>query len=119
MSKKEAVENEKKEAIARLKGMIKRGDTVHTVLRHKSASGMRRTISVVVPSRYKDHDGKMRTDLVDISGTVARAAGYRYDGKRGGLIANGCGMDMGYEIVHTVGRILYPRTTNALQHRWI
>ena len=119
MSKKEAGENENKEAIARLKGVVKRGDVLHTVLRHKSASGMRRTISVVVPVRVKGYDGKISTHIQDISGIVSRAAGYRYDVDRGGLIVNGRGMDLGADIVHTVGLILYPRAPNAIQHRWI
>ena len=87
----------KQEAIAQLREWIKPGDTVYTVLRHKSRSGMQRTISVVMDAPMRD-----RTYLVGI------ALGYSFDDKRNGLRVTGCGMDMGFELVYNLGRVLFP-----------
>jgi hypothetical protein len=94
----------KAESARDLKKLLKPGDTVKTILRHCSRSGMSRRISCVIA-----RDG----DVVDITWDVARAMGdpVKQSGKYvqdAGLQVSGCGMDMGFHVVSTLSRILFP-----------
>jgi|SRR5688572_3391708 len=83
---------------AKLADKFKPGDTVYTVLRHVSRSGMQRSVGVV----------QVNGAAYDWSGWVARLLGHRFDDRRGGVIMGGCGTDMGFEAVYTLGRYLWP-----------
>jgi hypothetical protein len=83
------------EAVERLQRMLKPGDTVQTILRHVSRSGMSRSISPVFNGE-------------EISYLVGPALGMKYDQKNSGLKISGCGMDMGFSIVYDLGRELWP-----------
>lgn len=87
------------EALERLRQWIKPGDTVYTILRHVSKSGMTRSISPVINTAGQ---------TVDIDWAVARLFGSRIDQKHGGLIRSGCGMDMGFDLVHHLSYKLFP-----------
>lgn len=91
------------EAVERLRELLKPGDTVYTILRSCSRSGMSRHISLVVHSEY---NGK--PTMFDISWLVARAGDYRLNRDDGGLVVSGCGMDMGFDLVYNLGRDLWP-----------
>jgi hypothetical protein len=91
---------ERDEAIARLHEWLKPGDTIYTILRHVSRSGMTRTIDVV----QIRPDGGMRA----LAYNVAIAVGYPLDSNREGLRVQGCGSDMGFEVVYNLGRALFP-----------
>lgn len=93
---------EREEAIRALKQDIKLkpGETVWTVLRHTSASGMSRVIDLFVI-----RDKKPRR----ISHLVARAVGYGFDRDRMGIKSQGGGMDMGFEAVYNLGYALWPK----------
>ncbi len=111
------------ESLARLHEILKPGDTVYTVLRHVSASGMTRHISVIA-GEYND-----------ITWYVMHALQYRRSGKTGGLVIGSCGMDMGFHVVYNLGRTMWPDGTPephgtrngtpdrdggyALKHRWL
>jgi hypothetical protein len=86
------------EARERLLEWLKPGDTVHTILRHVSRSGMQRTISL-----YKL--GADRPYLLDWS--VAAVLGMTLD-QRDGVKVGGCGMDMGFHLVYNLGEHLWP-----------
>jgi hypothetical protein len=86
------------DAIAELREWLKPGDTVFTILRHVSRSGMQREISVVI-----NRDGAM----LHPNWSVAKALGYR-QGKSDGIIMGGCGMDMGFHLVYNLSRVLFP-----------
>jgi len=86
---------ERQEAVEQLRGMVKPGDTVYTILRKVSRSGMSRQISVVL-------DG-----MNDVTWLVARAIGWTM-ADSGGLKVSGCGMDMGYHVVTVLSRALFP-----------
>jgi hypothetical protein len=88
------------ETIAALRKMIKRGAKIYTTLNHCSASGMYRVIGVKIISHNEPRD---------ISGAVAVALGWRWDGKHGGVCVGGCGMDMGFHVVYSLGRTLFPK----------
>ena len=86
---------------------------VYTVLRHVSRSGMRRRIDL-----YAVVDNKP----VYLTGYAAGLMGERVH-KDGGIVMNGCGMDMGFELVYRLSKALWPDDGAAsgynLIHRWL
>ena len=114
---------ERTDAIARLREWIKPGDTVYTILRHVSKSGMTRHIGIVL----------MR-DGGAIHPNHAVAAALDMPLRRDAVSVGGCGMDMGFHIVYNLGMALWPNGTDtphgtrngepdscggyALNHRW-
>lgn len=136
-------EAEKKEAIERLLRTVEPGDTVYTIIRHVSRSGMQRAISLVAIDRTTiilpiDSGAKIaalgRDSVTSIDYFAARALGWRIH-KHGGIVVDVCGMDMGFRLVYTLGRTLWPDGTptphgrrngnpdsdggHALKHRWL
>lgn len=89
---------EQAEALARLREWIKPGDTVRVVLRNVSRSGMSREIGVVLIK-----DGV----TLHPNHAVACVLGERL-GKRDGVIVGGCGMDMGFHLVYSLSRRMFP-----------
>ena len=89
---------ERAEAIAKLREYLHPGDTVRTILRHVSASGMSRSISLIIT---------VEGEPVDISYLAARAMGDKLDPRRGGIKIGGCGMDMGFALVYGLSRTLF------------
>lgn len=87
------------EAITSLKELIKPGDTVYTVLRHKSASGMRRFLDVFV-IKYGEP--------LRITCGVGIAADYSYNRKHEALTVDGCGMDVGFGLVYKLSATMWP-----------
>lgn len=90
---------EREEAVAALRAAIKPGNTVYTILRHVSRSGMQRVIDIYIiennePRRW--------------SYTAAQACGFNYDNKHEGIKVGGCGMDMGFHLVYSMSRTLFP-----------
>jgi hypothetical protein len=98
MTKKAEVEAAKNVARTRLLEILKPGDTVYCIIRHVSASGMQREISLYV----KAEDG-----MVWLDGYVSTLMGTRR-GKRDGLVVSGCGMDMGFALVYELSHALFP-----------
>lgn len=95
--------SERASALHKLRGMLPPGSTVYTVLRHVSRSGMSRRIDVysiaIDASSGEPH-------MHYLSGYVATALGYqRHDS--GALVVGGCGMDMGYSVVHNLSYALH------------
>ena len=86
------------EAIEELREILKPGDTVHTILRHVSRSGMQRSISCVI----QGDEGPYEIDYL-----VRRASVLKFDRANGGLKIGGCGMDMGFAIVYNLSRTLF------------
>jgi len=91
-------ETERHDAIELLRKNIQPGDTLYTVLRHTSKSGMYHVIDVYT---MKDN-----TPL-RWSWSVASAINCRYDRKHEGIGVSGCGMDMGFDIVYNLGYALF------------
>lgn len=89
--------DERAEAIEQLRKWLQPGDTVYTVLRHVSRSGMQREISL-----YVIKDGEPQW----LDGYASKALGERI-GKREGLVVGGCGMDMGFHLVYNLSRTLF------------
>jgi hypothetical protein len=99
-----ATKQEQQDAIERLKSWVMPGDTIYCVLAHKSVSGMRRVIRF-----YKitgsNKSGKQET--WELSGNIAKALEYGYNDSYGGVVVNGCGMDMGFSVVYNLSDKLF------------
>lgn len=91
--------------IAILKKLLKPGTTVYTVLRHCSSSGMSRCIDLFIVQKNKP---------CCISYTAAKVMGRSLDRKHEGIKIGGAGMDMGFSLVYSLGRKLYPK---GFKHR--
>lgn len=91
------------EAAEQLRANLEPGDTVWTILRHVSKSGMLRCISPVAIDR-DDADPA----IWDFGYLAARALDERLDRDRGGVRMSGAGMDMGFQLVYTLGRVMFP-----------
>ena len=96
---------------------VKEGDTVYTVLRSVSSSGMSRTISLKVAN-----DGKI-LDLTYYAGIVLDWPIVEVHGSRA-LRVGGCGMDMGFHTVYSLSRSLFRDEEHTgdvgylLNHAW-
>lgn len=126
-----------------LRGWFPRGSTALTTLEKVSASGMTRHIRVfalTTEDRYRAtylNGGALHRsreaagprarkvvipELVNATWTAAALLGYRVDDHDGGMIVQGCGMDMGFHIVYGLSATLYghkDRGGYAISHRWI
>jgi hypothetical protein len=91
------------EARAQLLKWIKPGDTVYTVLDHVSRSGMSRNIRILLLKC--DENGK--TYDLHPNHSAAVVLGYSRAKKGDGLVVGGCGMDMGFHVVHSLSYALF------------
>jgi len=88
-----------KEAMEFLKAHLHPSDTVYTVLRHVSRSGMMRRISPVII---------INGEPIDISWYVAKLGLFPRKYPNEALTVEGCGMDMGFYVVYELSRVLFP-----------
>lgn len=95
-----AQQEEKREAIERLRELLKPGQEVLCILRHVSRSGMQRVIDLKVVNA--------RGEIEGIGWSAALALSDRYDRKRDGIVIGGAGMDMGFHLVYSLARTLWP-----------
>jgi len=125
ISAKQGAALHRAQAIESLLKLLAPGAAVYTVLRHVSASGMSRRIDM-----YTIRDGELRY----LSGYAAVALGAKLHRDRG-IVVSGCGQDMGFHLVYSLGAALWPNGTPephgtrngepdtaggyALKHRWI
>jgi hypothetical protein len=101
------------EAVVRLGKLgVVPGAKIYTCVKHVSASGMSRRISlyIVCPTTRTNDRGRKETthEIVDITGSVAHVLDYKRH-KDGGVVVGGCGMDMGFHVVYNLGRVLFPK----------
>lgn len=99
MSVKSEKQERIREATKWLKKLLKPGDTVYTSLLHVSSSGMTRRIQCFVMKVNQP---------VCISGSVALLTGSKHH-DQGGVVVGGCGMDMGFSLVYSLSRSLFPK----------
>lgn len=99
MKRAEGEQAYKEQARAKLRELLKPGRTVYTVLNHVSSSGMSRRISLCIGAGE---------EVQDVTGWAAQAMGEKVHDK-GGIVVGGCGMDMGFDLVYRLGRVLYPQ----------
>jgi hypothetical protein len=92
-----------KEAIETLREILPPGSTVHVYCTHVSRSGMSRNI--VPLAIYVDDDGQPQTRHIGY--LVSKAIDARANGDQG-VKMGGCGMDMGFGLVHSLSYMLHP-----------
>jgi hypothetical protein len=128
---------ERAEARTELRALLKPGDTVYTVLRHVSRSGMYRRISAyIMRDAGPEYKGKDRYYPYYLDRLLILAGiGDAPRGRGDGVGVSGCGMDMGFHLVYNLGMFTWPNGTDkphgtrngkpdsdggyALQQRWI
>lgn len=93
---------EKAEAIERLREWVKPGDTLFTILRSVSRSGMSRRVTV---KKIECING--RPQVLHLDYNVARAIGVSTAKIDYGVPVAGCGFDAGHEVVYLLGRVLF------------
>lgn len=129
LSRAEGLKARKEYCRKELKKILKPGKRVELVLRDVSRSGMTRTISafVVIPAK-KGEPAYLR----NIDNLAADLLGWTNDG---GIKVSGCGMDMGFHLVYSLGAAIWPKGTPkphgrrngepdsaggyALKHNWL
>lgn len=89
---------QKELCLKNLQEWIKPGDTVYTVLKHTSRSGMYRVIDLFIMQNNQPFR---------ITGWAA-ALLEGYDNRHEGAKAHGCGMDMGFHLVYNLSYTLFP-----------
>ena len=97
MTPTEAQQTEARESLLKI---LKPGDTIYTITRHVSRSGMMRRISAFIVK-----DGK----IIDLDWYIAKTGLFARKYPEEGLVVGGCGMDMHFHVVHSLGRFLYPK----------
>jgi len=108
MSRKDQI---RAEAIERLRRWIRPGDTVYCILRHVSRSGLTRVIDLATVNEG---------EILRVGYDAALALGWPYDRRHGGVRVSGCGMDMGFHLVYSLGHALGAGDgAYALKHRWL
>lgn len=93
---------EQREAVDTLRSVLSPGQTVHTILRSVSRSGMSRRISAVVI----DSDGNVRDLTQTISRTGLFGRPLTWEDPEG-LKIGGAGMDMGFHLVYSISRMIF------------
>jgi hypothetical protein len=94
---------------------VREGAKVYTILRHVSASGMSRDISLVVAQG---------DEIIDITYYAAHALGDKLIASKGhrAIRQGGCGMDMGFNLVYNLSSVLFAgqeRAGYVLKQGWI
>ena len=82
-------------------------DTIYTVIRHVSTSGMQREISVKMIDAGR---------IIHLDYLVSTATGRKL-GKHGGIVMKGCGMDMGFALVDGINHMFSP--SKKFRQEWI
>ena len=103
----------RQDAIEHLRELLKPGNTVYTVLRHVSRSGMQRAISPIIMGE----DGPY-----DLTYWASRALDWHVDNSNGGIKVDGCGMDMGFDVVHNCYAKIFGSNYNwpkEHEQRWV
>ncbi len=88
---------------------LKKDETVFTTTLHVSKSGMTRHIKFFV----------IRDNLpLYLTNTIIEKLGYKPNKHWDSIVVRGCGMDMGYHVVHNLSYALFGEGYN-LKHRWL
>lgn len=101
--------SDQKSALDNLK-QIRKGDTLYTILRHVSSSGMLRTIDVIETTR--------KNRLYNLGWSVAVILNLPYDNKYNGTKVSGTGMDMGFHLIYSLSSVLF-NDGYAINQKWL
>lgn len=103
ITKAEQKEQDRQEAIARLRALAPAKSTIYVVVKHVSRSGMQRHIAAFIQTP---------TGLRNISGDVAEIVGWKWLDDDS-VAVSGCGMDMGFHLVYTLASYVWRNTPEA------
>jgi|TARA_R110000824_G_C14665472_1_gene618381 hypothetical protein len=93
----------KTEALKNLKTWVKEGDTIYYIIRNVSAAGTYRHIDF-----FKfDTNEKGELSKYWLSYNMAKALGYTFKEKTNSIGVSGCGMDMGFSVISSLGYALF------------
>jgi len=90
---------DREEALKIMRDYLKPGDTVYTILRHVSSSGMSRVIGTVIVEGAAAYD---------VTHLTSRILGWPIHRTHYGVTVGGTGMDMGFHVVYSLSRALWP-----------
>lgn len=93
------------EARQTMLALVKPGDTVHCIVRSVARSGMSRRIDFYV--RQGDDMRWVTPFMVRLGCMDESHAAWRKHGDHAGAKISGCGMDMCFESVYRLGRVLF------------
>jgi hypothetical protein len=114
MTKKQEIEQEREGAIEKLRALFAGDDkpVIHTIIRHVSASGMSRDISLIYVKEGAIHN---------ITYWGALALDWKLSEKSGNraIRVGGCGMDMGFHTVYTLSRVIYRDTATKIDPGYV
>lgn len=93
------------EARDELRALLPPGTRVYTQLEHRTQSGMTRWIipRVIAPDQSGEPYPRYLAGLIELADI-----GWKRTRQRDGLEVGGCGMDMGFHLVYSISRSLYP-----------
>ena len=98
-----------------LRTQLPPGSTAYTVLRHVSRSGMLREIDLLALDAGDPGD-REPVAVRWLSYRAAALLGYTL-GERDGIRVSGGGMDMGFHLVYSLSRTLYPQGFDCIGER--
>lgn len=108
----------KQSAMEFLKETLKPGDTVYTILRHVSRSGMQRVIDAIAFVQKPGWSTKDAPTPLWIGGSVSLVLDRRYNTRERGVVENGGGMDMGWHLVNSLSQAMFGEG-GKLEQRWL
>lgn len=91
--------NQNNTALEQLREIVKPGDTIYTILRHVTRSGMSRSVSAIKIGK----DGTTH----ELDWLIIQALDERMDRNHSGIKIGGCGFDAGFELVYRLSMALY------------
>ena len=106
------LEQERQDAISKLKEYVKEGDTLYTDVKHVSKSGMTRHMKVI---QLQIYNKKARPSYWHYY--IAKALNLPMN-RDNQVIVRGCGMDMGFHLINSLSRTLYGKG-DAIKHEWL
>jgi hypothetical protein len=122
--------SEREASLERLKSWIKKGDTLHTTVKHVSKSGMTRYITTrhlkpraFAPVENLTFVGEQPVQISNYDYHIARVLDLPEAPNYQGVKVGGCGMDMGFHLIYSLSRALFkdePRGESDRDHGyWI
>jgi hypothetical protein len=97
------------DAIAELSYILKPDIKIYCILRSVSHSGMSRVIDLAIVENR---------NIRRIGSLAAKAMNNKYEHNGQGIKIRGCGMDMGFNLVHNLGCAIF-NDGNSFQLEWL
>ena len=106
---------EKAKIIEDMKAHIAPGDTLYTIVRHRSASGMYRAVDVYQFKPEVQSGISLGVTRLRWTWSIAKVLNYRYDTKHEAIGVKGCGFSAECEIVSDLASVLFGNRASLRQ----